>query len=193
MNSTTTIKCSVFIATSVDGYIATRDDGVEWLENAGRSDVDMGEHTDMGFGDYLASVDCMIMGRKCMEKIASFNLSPQQWPYGDLPIYVLSATLKEAPANMPDTVQIHSGDIPDLLSLLEAKGLKHAYVDGGTTITGFLNLKLIDEMTITQAPVLLGDGLPLFGKMDTPIVLTNTQTKAYPNDFIQSKYHVSYR
>ena len=74
------MKCSVFITTSADGYIATEDGGVEWLETAGNANAEMGENADMGFNRYIASVDCMIMGRKCMEKISSFNLTPEQWP-----------------------------------------------------------------------------------------------------------------
>ena len=93
------MKCSVSIATSADGYIATRDGSVEWLEKAGNPDADMGEQSDMGFKNYMASVDCMIMGRKRMEKISSFNLTPEQWPYGSTRIFVLSNTVKEAPDN----------------------------------------------------------------------------------------------
>ena len=118
----------------------------------------------MGLADYLASVDCMIMGRKCMEMISSMNLTPQQWPYGDMRIIVLSNTLKEPSENMTDKVEMYSGDLNDLLSMLEADGFRHAYIDGGTTIQAFINLELISEMTITRAPVLLGQGISLFGK-----------------------------
>lgn len=186
------MKCSVFIATSADGYIATKRGDVDWLEKAGKADADMGENADMGFGSYLASVDCMVMGRKCMEKISSFNLSPEQWPYGDIPIFVLSNTLKNAPENMRDKVEMYSGEIQALVSLLESKGYKHAYIDGGATITAFINQELIDEMIITRAPVLLGEGISLFGKIRSPIKLEDSQAKAYPNDFIQVQYKVNY-
>jgi dihydrofolate reductase len=186
------MKCSVFIATSADGYIATEDGGVEWLESAGKNDVDMGEQSDMGFGSYIADVDCMIMGRKCMEKISSFNLTPEQWPYGDRRIIVLSNTVTVPPANLKDKVEMYSGDIPTLIDQLESEGFKHAYIDGGTTITSFINLKLINEMIITRAPVLLGEGRPLFGKTNKQINLENAQAKAYPNAFIQVQYTVNY-
>ena len=186
------MKCSVFIATSADGYIATDDGGVEWLESAGNPDVDMGEQADMGFGSYIADVDCMVMGRKCMEKISSFNLTPEQWPYGDRRIIVLSNTVAEPPANLTDKVEMYSGDIPTLISQLEKSGFKHAYIDGGATITAFINLQLINELIVTRAPVLLGGGLPLFGKTYKQIKLGNAQAKAFPNDFIQVKYTVSY-
>jgi dihydrofolate reductase len=186
------MKCSICIATSADGFIATEDGEVEWLETAGNADVDMGDESDMGMTDYLASVDCMIMGRKCMDKISSFNLTPGQWPYGDIRIIVLSNTIKEAPENLRGRVEIYSGEIPALISRLESEGFQHAYVDGGTTITYFINLKLINELNITQAPVLLGTGIPLFGKMYKHIKLEQAQATAYPNDFITTNYKVSY-
>lgn len=88
----------------------------------GNSEVDMGDHSDMGWEEYIASIDCMIMGRKCMEVISKMNLTDQQWPYGDLRIIVLSNTLNEAPENMSDKVEMYSGDINMLVSKLESEG-----------------------------------------------------------------------
>jgi dihydrofolate reductase len=187
------MKCSIFIATSADGYIATEDGGVEWLESAGAPDVDMGEHADMGFSSYIAEVDCMIMGRKCMEKISSFNLTAEQWPYGNLRIIALSGTVEVPPANLKNKVKMFSGDIGALLTELENAGFRHAYIDGGATITSFLNLGLIEEMIITRAPVLLGGGRPLFGKTNKHITLGNARATAYPSNFIQVRYTVSYQ
>ena len=186
------MKCSVFIATSADGYIADVNDGVDWLDNAGKPDADMESFSDMGFNDFLATIDCIIMGRKCMEKISSFNLTPDQWPYGDIPIFVLSNTVQHCPDNMKEKVSIHSDGILALFSLLSAKNLNHAYIDGGVTITSFLNEKLINEMTITQAPILLGGGVSLFGELKYPIKLEKSKVRAFPNDFIQVRYKVSY-
>jgi len=186
------MKCSVFIATSADGYIATPEGGVDWLHAAGNSSADMSSNPDMGFNNFISSVDCMIIGRKCMEVISSFNLSPEQWPYGDRKIYVLSKTLTSPPENLTDKVEIYSGDISALIKQLEQKGFKHAYVDGGTTITSFLNFKLINEMIITQAPVLLGEGIPLFGKLNHPVSLVNVEAVTFPNEFVQIKYCVNY-
>ena len=83
------MKCSVYIATSADGYIATTEGAVDCLHRSGHSEADMGDNPDMGFGAFMGTVDCMIMGRKCMEMISSMNLSPEQWPYGDIHAYVL--------------------------------------------------------------------------------------------------------
>lgn len=186
------MKCSVFIATSADGYIATLDGGVDWLHTAGNPDADMGNNQDMGFSSFVQSVDCMIMGRKCMEVISGMDLPSEQWPYGDTHIVVLSSTIKEPPENLSGKVKMVSGDILTLIKKLKRSGYTHAYVDGGATITSFLNLKLINRMTITKAPVLLGEGVPLFGRITQKVKLKNAQANAFPNEFIQIKYDVEY-
>jgi len=185
------MKCSVFIATSADGFIAKNNGSVDWLHTAGIPGADLGDDADMGFKQFMASIDCMIMGRKCMDMIHSMQLTKQQWPYGDTRIIVLSNTLTKLPA-FPGKVELYCGDIKALLNNLESQGHHHAYVDGGTTIQGFINLELINQMTITRAPVLLGQGIPLFGKTKKDIKLTQCSAKAYANDFIQEHYKVSY-
>jgi dihydrofolate reductase len=187
------MKCSVYIATSADGYIATPEGAVDWLHSAGKQNVDMSNNPDMGFNDFIGSVDCMIMGRKCMEVISSFNLTSEQWPYGDTKVYVLSHSLEVPPENLNNKVEMYSGDILTLIKRLEGNGFKHAYIDGGTTITSFINLQLINEMIITKAPVILGQGIPLFGKINNSIKLENAESITFPNDFIQVKYCVNYR
>ncbi|MGF1718536.1 dihydrofolate reductase family protein [Vibrio kyushuensis] len=186
------MKCSVFIATSFDGFIATQDGGVDWLHTSGNQAAEMGDQADMGFVKYIASVDCMIMGRKCMEKIASMNLTDEQWPYGDTRIIVLSNTLSDAPDNMKTRVEMYQGDLNILVSKLESEGYAHAYIDGGTTIQAFLQLELINELTITRAPIILGQGIPLFGPTNSPIKLEQASAQAFPNDFIQVCYKASY-
>ena len=185
------MKCSAYIATSADGYIADPNGGVDWLHTAGNLDADMGSE-DMGFSDYMASVDCMIMGRKCMEIISSMNLTPEQWFYGDLRIVVLSNTVKVPPENLYGKVEMYSGDTQDLLLTLESSGLKHAYIDGGSTITHFIKLKRLNEITITKAPILLGTGISLFGTFDAHVKLENTAVSVFPNDFSQVRYSVNY-
>ena len=192
------MKCSVFIAPSVDGYIAANDGTVQWLESAGTPLSEKDKESDLikqfnnAFSTFIQSVDCMIMGRKLMEVLSSFNLTPEQWPYLDTKVIVLSNTLKEAPENLKDKVEIYSGKILDLMTKLENEGYKHAYIDGGTTITTFLELELIDEITLTQAPVLLGSGVPLFGKLSKQIQLEDAKATAFPNNFIEIKYKVKY-
>lgn len=186
------MKCSVYIATSLDGYIAKPDGSLDWLMSAGNPEADLGEEADMGFKEHMASVDCMIMGRKCMQVIDAMALTSEQWPYGDTRIIVLSKTLKEVPTGLVGRVEIFSEGIPSLMEKLGAEGFKHAYVDGGVTIQNFIALGLINEMTITRAPVLIGEGIPLFGKIQKDIKLEKTSVKAFANDFVQEFYQVNY-
>ena len=186
------MKLSVFIATSTDGYIATVDGGIEWIEAAGNTGADMGKQSDMGFNDFMSTVDCLIMGRKCMEKLSSFNLPEEQWPYGSVRIIALSHSIKHVPDNLRGKVEMCSGDPGELVGQLEAEGYNHAYIDGGSTITDFINHKLITDMVISRVPVLLGSGIPLFGKLDMQVKLGSAEAIAYPNDFITTKYKVSY-
>ncbi len=186
------MKCSVYIATSADGYIATLDGNVDWIHTAGNEKADMTSNPDMGFGNFMASVDCMVMGRKCMEMISSMNLTPEQWPYGDTHIVVLSNTITTPPENMKGKVEMFSGEITDLVKKLENKGFRHTYIDGGSTITSFLNHRLINEMTITRVPLLLGAGIPLFGKLGNQINLAESEATAFANDFVQVKYKINY-
>ncbi|MEM8560637.1 MAG: dihydrofolate reductase family protein [Pseudomonadota bacterium] len=186
------MKCSVFIACSADGYIATSDGATAWLESSGDTSADLGADSDMGFARFIASVDCMIMGRRTLEAIADMNLSDEQWPYGDICLALLSRTLKTVPGPLHDRVEFVQSDIRQLLAKLEARGCCHAYVDGGATISAFLEEKLIDEMTITIAPVLLGDGLPLFHRLASSIKLENARAKVFANGFIQIQYTVAH-
>ena len=185
------MRCSVFIATSADGYIATGDGDVSWLETSGDATAELGDNADMGFEHFFSSVDCMIMGRKTMEKLSSFNLTAEQWPYGDTPIFVISQSQNVAPDNLRDHVIMCGDTIDDVVADLRKKGFTHAYVDGGALVTAFLNLGLINEMTITQAPILLGEGIPLFGHLTVPVHLEQAQVKAYANGFVQKHYLVA--
>lgn len=147
---------SVYIATSVDGYIARKDGGLDWLD-AANATVPEGE--DCGYGEFMASIDVLVMGRHTFEKVLSLG----QWPYGTTPIVVLSRNPIRFPDDMPKTVT-HSSEGPRALSdRLSREGVGRVYVDGGETIQSFLAEGLIDDLTITVIPVLLGEGIP-FGR-----------------------------
>lgn len=133
---------------------------------------------DAGFAAYMASVDCMIMRRKCMETIASFHLTPEQWPYGDIPVFVLSGTVKSPPTSLVNRLKMYSGGLADLTEQLAANGYTH------------INVGLLDEICVTQIPILLGGGLPLFGSLERTIKLENAEASAFSNDFIQWKYRI---
>ncbi len=176
------IKTSIFIATSLDGFIARKDGSLDWLDRINQS-VPPG--VDGGFGDFLASVDALIMGRNTYEQVLSFN----QWPYGEKPVFVMTSRELEIPLDLSRSVSQSSESPSSLLRRLEHKGLKHVYIDGGLTIQSFIKEGLINEMTITLAPVVLGEGKPLFSALPHDLRLEHTFTNNF-NGFVQIKYRI---
>ena len=177
------MKASVYIATSLDGFIARRDGSIDWLNEA-HALVPEGE--DCGFRAFMDSVDTLIMGRKTYEQVLSFG----QWAYGKTPVVVLSHGPVEIPSPLPDTIS-HSAESPKaLLMRLSAMGIEHVYVDGGNTIQGFLADSLIDEITITRIPVAIGNGIPLFDPAGRDVKLTHLHTTTYDFGFVQTSYRV---
>ena len=183
------MKCSAYIATSADGFIARANGSVDWLETAGNPEAGVSEGY-IDFTSYIATVDCMIMGRKCMEKISSFDLPPEQWPYGTMKIIVLSNTVLTPPDNMKDKVEMYAGDLTALLGSLESEGYQSAYIDGGSTIQNFINLGRLNEIIITQMPILIGNGAPLFGGTLRDVHLTNPQAVVCPSNYVQLRYRI---
>ena len=176
-------RVSVYIATSLDGFIARSDGGLDWLDEANGTIPD-GE--DLGFREFMDSVDALIMGRRTYDQVLSFA----EWPYGRTPVVVLSHSPISVPPSVPDTVSHSSEPLRDLLKRLSDGGAEHVYVDGGTTIRGFLAQGLVDEITITVIPVILGSGIPLFGPVARDIHLTHLRTTAFDNGFVQTTYAV---
>ena len=177
----TQIKVSVFIATSVDGFIARPDGDVSWLDEV--EPIEDGE--DAGYGEFFGSVDVLVMGRGSFEKVLEFK-----WPYGTMPVIVLSSSLTEVPEELRDRVRIDASAPQELVDKLSQAGYKRMYLDGGKVIQSFLREGLVDEMTITVIPVLIGEGLPLFGKIKKDIKLKLLESKSWKNGFAQSKYEV---
>ena len=176
------MKVSVFIATSLDGFIARRDGGLDWLDNANGT-VPAGE--DCGYGEFMASVDVLVMGRKSYEKVLSFGA----WPY-DKPVVVLSRGKVEIPPELAGRVS-GSGEAPDeLCRRLEGEGVRRVYLDGGVTIQRFLAAGLVDDLTLTLIPVLLGEGLPLFGPLDGDRPLRLVESRRFDFGFLQVRYEV---
>ncbi len=171
------MRASVFIATSLDGFIARRDGNLDWLPHGGGE-----EH---GYEAFIATVDALVIGRKTYETVLGFDA----WPYGDRPVFVLShAPLAPAPAGA--VVERLSGTPPEIVATLAARGIGHAYVDGGLTIQGFLRAGLIQRLIITRIPVLLGAGVPLFGSIGHDILLRHLATRAFASGLVQSEYEV---
>jgi dihydrofolate reductase len=172
------VKASVFIATSLDGFIARANGDLDWLPPGG------GEPH--GYDEFMATVDALVIGRKTYETVLSFDA----WPYGEKPVFVLS-THPLAPAAGDAVVERMSGAPADIVSQLSARGMRHAYVDGGITIQGFLQAGLIQRLIITRIPVLLGAGIPLFGPTQGDIVLRHISTRQYASGLVQSEYVVA--
>lgn len=176
------IKCSVFIATSLDGFIARRNGAIDWLTDP--SNANAGE--DYGYKEFINSVDTLVMGRKTYELALTFG----EWPYTGKKVVVLSSASPKVPEQLSGSVEILSGPPDELVGRLSQRGARHLYVDGGVTIQGFLKAGLIDEMIITQIPILIGDGIPLFGILEQDIRFRLIETKTYQSGFVQSKYQV---
>ncbi len=177
------IKCSVFIATSLDGFISRNDGSIDWLMKANAL-ATPGE--DCGYKDFIASVDCLVMGRNSYEKVLSFD----EWPYGNLPVVVMTSKTLNIPEHLSDFVSTSNETPLELVERLAGQGFTHLYIDGGLTIQGFIAHNLIDEMTITLIPVLIGNGRPLFGPLNHDIELHHLSTQSYAGGFVQVKYQI---
>ena len=167
----------MFVGISVDGFIARTDGSFDFL--------DAGGNEPHGFEEFWASVDALVMGRKTYETALSFGT----WPYGRKPVFVLS-TQPLASAPRGAVVEHVSGDPRAIVAQLEARGIQHAYVDGGLTIQRFLEAGLIDRLTITRVPVLIGTGIPLFGPLSRDLKLEHVATREFAGGLVQSEYTV---
>jgi dihydrofolate reductase len=172
------VEASVFIATSLDGFIARTNDDLDWLPAGGGE-----EH---GYEAFMATVDALVIGRRSFEKILTFDT----WPYGDKPVYVLS-THPIVPAPAEAVVERLCGTPQEVVTQLARRGVEHIYVDGGVTIQRFLQAGLIQRLIITRVPVLLGDGIPLFGPLDHDIILKPIWTRQYATGLVQTEYEIT--
>ncbi len=168
----------VYIATSLDGYIATIEGSIDWLHDFPNID-----ETDYGYTEFMAGIDAIVMGRNTFEKVLSFN----EWPYVK-PVFVLSQLLVELPDQLQHKAQIINGQPGQVVAGLKRRGLQNLYIDGGQTITSFLREDLIDELIITKIPMLLGDGIPLFGHFTNCLRFVHKETKTYSNSLVKSHY-----
>ena len=170
---------TVFIARSLDGYIAGPDGELDWLEM-----VPNPRGIDTGFGPLMARTDAIVMGRSTYETVLGFG---GDWPYPK-PVFVLSDSLKTVPDNILDKVQLLNGEPEAILETLHDKGYHQLYIDGGGTIQRFLVADLIDEMIITTLPILLGGGFPLFGHLEKPLAWEHVSTDVFLGQLVQSHY-----
>jgi dihydrofolate reductase len=174
--------CSVFIATSLDGFIARKDGSIDWLTNAATVD----ENEDYGYKVFLDSVDTLVMGHNTFKLVMTFK----EWPYAGKKVVVLSHERLAIPEYLMDKVEVSDFTPTELVHRLSEDGTRHIYIDGGKTIQSFLSAGLVHEITITRVPILIGSGIPLFGELarDTKLQLVDSQV--FKNGFVQSKYRI---
>jgi dihydrofolate reductase len=174
------LRTSVFVGSSVDGFIARQDGSFDWL-TSGTS-----EPFDNGYGEFIATVDALVIGRKTYEVVLGF----ERWFYESKPVFVLSSRpLRPAPAGA--VVERVSGAPAEIVTQLAERGYRHLYIDGGLTIQEFLRAGLIDRMVITRVPVLIGEGIPLFGETGRDIRLHHVATRTLGGGAVQTEYVVA--
>ncbi len=171
----------VYIATSIDGFIARPDGGLDWL---GSPDDAPDEEIMRLWEDLLGSGDHIVMGRKTLEQVLDFG----DWPYEGTPVTVLSTTRTGVPESLVGKADINSQGPVDVLGRLEALKREKVYVDGGQVIQGFLRADLIDELILTTIPILLGAGIRLFGEHDGDLTWELVGTRTLPRGLVQAHY-----
>ncbi len=172
----TGLRAAVFIAASLDGFIAKRDGDITWL--TGR-----GEHAgETGYDAFMSGIDTVVMGRATYEKVLTFGM----WPYEGRRVAVASTSL---PVDADERITVYRS-VRELLDGVAAQGGKSLYVDGGQLIQSFLRAEALDELIITTVPILLGGGLPLFGELDRDVDLEHEETTVLGAGFVQSRYRV---
>jgi len=170
----------VFIATSLDGFIARPDGSLDWLP------VPEPGGEDYGFQSFMASVDAVVMGRGTFDVVEAMT---SEWQYGK-PVVVLTSRPMPDSLRLKDEVVPTRGTPAEVVRQCAARGWNSLYVDGGVTIQSFLAAGLVERMIITRVPVLLGAGLPLFGATPHDIALTHHRTQAFESGMVQSEYRV---
>jgi len=170
---------SVFIGTSVDGFIARLNGDLDFLPEGG------GEPH--GYDEFMASTDALVIGRKTFETVLGFPT----WPYGDKRVVVLSSHPLDLSVVSGGVVEQMGGPPAEIVSQLTATGAHNLYIDGGITIQRFLRAGLIQRLIITRVPVLIGEGIPLFGSLPHDVRLQHVATRHYPSGLVQSEYHIA--
>jgi dihydrofolate reductase len=177
------MKASVFIAASVDGFIARLDNSLDWLENPHNR-----PGQDYGYQQFMQSVDALLMGRATFDVIRELK----DWSANELPTFILTHRPLELPDGNFSEVERIQGTPGEVYGILEMRGYQHIYVDGGQVISGFLSARLLDEMIITRIPILLGRGIPLFRRLDLEIKLELLSAIDFSDGYTQNKYRVLY-
>lgn len=169
----------VFIGASLDGYIADRNGGLNWL-----TAIPNPEQSDMGYTEFMAQVDALVMGHKTFETVCGFE---GDWPYAK-PIFIVSRTLDTIAEEYRGKAELVKGSLVQILEKIHNEGYHRLYIDGGVTIQNFLKEDLIDEITITTIPIVLGGGSALFSVLPKELEFTLVESKIFLNQLVQSHY-----
>ena len=174
------MDATVFVAMSLDGFIARRDGSLDWLEATAGDE-------DYGFGDLMASIDALVMGRNTFEVART----AEAWPYGETPVVVLTHRDLEIPAGWDRPVERMTGSPPQVAASLAERRIERICVDGGEVIQAFLRAGYVRRIVITRIPVLIGRGIPLFGPLGGDIALRLVRSESYANSWTQVEYEVT--
>ncbi len=175
------ISLKAYIASSLDRFIAKKDGSVEWLH----SEKYHLENEDFGYEKFMESIDCIVMGRITFETVLKFD----PYPFENVPVIVVSKN-PYYKIELKHQITIFTRPLRELIPFLESKKYQNVYVDGGKLIQSFLKESLLDEITITQIPIVLGSGIPLFSETDREIEFKHRKTKSFPNGFVQTEYEI---
>lgn len=175
----------IFIATSLDGFIARPDGDIDWLTPTPEM-AELSQGEDYGYDAFLSSIDALVMGRHSFEKVLTFDA----WPYGDKPVFVLSSKPIRIDPKLAGSVSQLGGNPQDICEELARRGFRELYVDGGKTAQRFLAAGMVDRIIITRVPIVLGAGIPLFGATPSDLRLTHVRTQAFPSGMVQSEYRM---
>ena len=179
------MMASVFVGISVDGFMARRNGDIDFLPG------DSAEPH--GFEEFITTIDAHVIGRNTFEWCLKWmRQHPESgWPYGKKPVIVLSSRALDLSEIRGGNVEHMSGEPQEIVAKLSGRGWKHLYVDGGVTIQRFLRAGLIQKMIITRVPVLIGEGLPLFGSLPHDVRLTHLATKHFSSGLVTTEYRIA--
>jgi dihydrofolate reductase len=168
---------SVFVGTSLDGFLARKNGAFDFLPTDG------GEPH--GYDEFIKSVDAIVIGRNTFEIVRAMP----DWAYGKKRVVVLSSHPIDL-SKIQGRVEQMSGSPAEIVARLAASGAHHLYVDGGITIQRFLRDGLVTNLSITRVPVLIGEGIPLFGSLPHDMKLRHLGTRSFPSGLVTSEYEV---
>lgn len=175
----------VFLALSLDGFVARTDHSLDWLDKANEK---VPETEDTGFFSFIDRMDGMIMGRGSFETMLKFGV----WPY-PFPVVVMSRSMTEAdiPDDYKDKVRLSNKSPSDLMNEFSSMGWEKVYIDGGQLVRSFLQEGLVEELTLTIVPTLIGEGISLFGTLENgDIELELLSSQAFKGGMVQNCYRV---